>query len=301
MNRLNIFIIGLFFAMAVFTGCNKEKLEDDEFCSECDEFCLYANVEDFSNTAPFINAYLKHLAKSDWSKERKLQALTEWLNSKSCIISAEIESLVEIHELPPNIYPIIAPPPPSVGSIAILLDDKGITRELTLYIRRALSSPDLLIAGHYEYMIPKEVGVFTHSHITIGKLFDFINLFEHNVEFITNDRFISLMPLHYQSNIVSALHAKPYIQSFHTGVDSNNNEIFMFLRLYNMNNRDYQADWLKTMNDFELFEGGNLPYYFIQYLVPDGKEREWQTKFESYNELVSSTRLNYDSRSMFIQ
>ena len=308
MNRLSIFLIGLFVAVAMFMGCNKERLECNEFCSECDQFCLecdeiclYSNVEDFYKTAPLINAYLRHLSKNDWDVEMKVQALTECLNSKSCIINAEIVSVEEVPDYS-DWYGLTVPwPPPSVGSIAILLDDKGITRELTLYIRRDLFSPDLLIAGRYEYMISKEIGVFTHSHITIDKVFDFINLFEHNVEFITNDRFISAMQPHYQSNIVSALHEKPYIQSFHTGVESSTNEIFMFLWLYNMDNRDYQADWLKTMNDFELFEGGSHPYYFIKFLVLEGKEREWQAKFETYNELVSRTRLHYDTRSMLIQ
>ena len=52
MNRLNIFVIGLLFTVTVLTSCDKEKLE-------LEEFCLYANVEDFYKTAPFINGYLK--------------------------------------------------------------------------------------------------------------------------------------------------------------------------------------------------------------------------------------------------
>jgi hypothetical protein len=274
---------------------------------EYDEFCLYANVEDFHKTAPLINAYLEHLSKNDWSDGRKLQALTKWLIAKPCVISAELVSVIT--------YAVISTksqlPPPPLGRIAIQLDGNGMTRYLTLHIDRDCRFRECyfwchctsysLVASYYEYMKPKEVGVFTHSHITIDKVFEFINLFEHNVDFITNDRFISSLPPHYQSNIVAALHAKPYIQSFHTGVDSSNNEIFMFVWLYSMDNKDYQVDWLKTMNDFELFEGGSHPYYFIQFLVPEGKEIEWQEIFETYSEFVSRTRLNVGSQGMLIQ
>ena len=216
--------------------------------------------------------------------------------------------MVEIPDYPDWIISIVAPTPPSVGSITILLDDKGMTRELTLYIRRDSSSPDLLIAGRYEYMKPREVGVFTQFGKTIDKVFDFINLFDHEVIQMSGEQYISTISSSHDNlwYILNGLIAKPYTrgQAFgrleHYNISGPINiGPFTF---YNMHNVAYQTDWLKTMNDYGLIEKNeDHPLYFIQFLVPDGKENEWQAEFETYYEFVLSTQLNNVSRSMLIQ
>ena len=296
MNRLNIFVIGLFFAVAVFTGCKKEVFEE-EFELECGEFCLYSNVEDFHKTAPIINEYLEYLSKNNLrNDEQKLQALTEWLNSYSCVINAKLEYVGTDKEW--------AIPPGRYGRIAILLNDNGMTRELTLNIFGEYSKP--LRATGYSYLKPKEVSTHLHYYLsggttTIRDVFDFINLFDLkalNIYKLGSKGYVSSMPNENFDYIVSNLSAKPYLSS----VGGYREEPpIIDVTMNNMENKVYQTDWFKTMNDYKLTEITTIYSWFIVgFEVPDGKEREWIEKFNTY-EFVYGATLNYGFQSMLIE
>ena len=304
MNRLNIFLTGLFFAAVVFTGCDKKNLE---LCPECKEFCLYANIEDFHKTAPIISKYLSTLPES-MSDEQKLQILTEWLCSYSCVIDAK---LGHVYTYPSDgIICLNEPcPPGTLSSIVILLDDNGITRELTLNIWAGKSEP--IKVTNYSYVQPKEVRVaFTSEETTTRDVFDFINLFDRKVLNIyrggAGQGYLSTMPAGKLDYILDILNVKPYFSSVHGYVLNNRMDILaanyrfssenidsyivIDVTLSNMENKDYQTDWLKFMNDYEFFEGNtHQAWFMIDFEVPDGKEREWIEKFNTYEYVVWAT------------
>jgi len=287
MNRLNIFVVGLFFALVMFTGCDKK--ENEEFCSECKEFCLYANVEDFHKTAPFINEYLSSLT-SNWSDEQKLQNLTNWLNSMSCIISAKLKPEMTDYSKVPTFRSTPLQPP--LGIIAILLDENGTTKEILLEVGlRYPYESDSLVATGYRYEKPREVRVLTQPLATTSMVFDFINLFDFEVLLLSGIFYSTTT--HTEDNIQSILSSKPYIAAIGSSWGH------FSPTFYSMENKSYQADWLKFIDDYQLIETNPFGPYgaWITFLVPVGKEREWAAKFENYD-LVSSVDLNWGFKGM---
>ena len=71
-------------------------------------------------------------------------------------------------------------------------------------------------------------------------------------------------------------------------------EINIFPRLFEMNNLDYQRDWIQAMNEFQLKEQHNteLNSGIIYFKVPPGKEMEWKNRFETFA-IVDWAELNY--------
>jgi len=68
-----------------------------------------------------------------------------------------------------------------------------------------------------------------------------------------------------------------------------------------MDNKNYQADWIKFMSDYKFFEGHtDLAWFMIDFEVPDGKEKEWIEKFTTYESVIGAS-FNYDDKSMLIQ
>jgi len=202
-------LLAIGFATAIFTSCERN---EPEVCIECDKFCLYANLENFHKTAPFINAHLELLSKNNWSDERKLQALTEWLKSHSCIIDAKLDAVWTDRDC------MIMCAPGRYGSITILLDENGMTRELRLEIFGEHSK--LLRAAFYSYIKPKEVRVGFKSDTTIIRdVFDFINLFNRrvlNVHRLGAGRgFLTTLPASSLDEILEVLNAKPYLSRVH--------------------------------------------------------------------------------------
>ena len=275
---------------AIFYSCNKDTIPE----IDNGEFCLYSNVEDFYKTAPFINEYLSTLPKN-MSDEQQLQALTNWFNLQHCVINAKLEGVWTDKDC------MIECQPGRYGCIAILLDDNGMTRELTLNIFGEYSKP--LRATDYSYKKPKEVRVSFKSDITtISDVFDFINLFNRKVLNIYRDGagrgYLSTMPASSLENILEILNAKPYFSYVHGYFYE---YITIDVTMSNMENKDYQADWLKFMDDYNFFEGQtNWAWFMIDFEVPDGKEQEWIEKFNTYESVIGAA-FNYGSQSMLIQ
>ena len=285
MNRLNIFIIGIFFAVTVFTGCKKEELE-------CGEFCLYSNVEDFHKTAPFINKYLTTLPKN-WKDERKVRAFVDWLNSKSCINVVDFDIIPNWCWTPPVQYATSA-------NIKILLDENGVEEEIILNIAKEVES-NLFIATDYRYTEPKVVVVTTSYDINVSteQIFEFINLFDHKVTLIEmyTGAYSSNLPLNRLQDILDILNAKSYVRVL--GL-FNSGQIVILPWLHDMEKKENQADWLKTMSDYNLYEWNRYAIWHgftINFEVPEGTEKEWVAKFEKY-EIVKSASLGGQYQSM---
>jgi len=146
--------------MTTFSGCDREEINR--------EFYLYSNVEDFYKTAPVINKYLNTLP-INMSVEQQLKDLTDWLNLQPCIINATLKGVWTDKDC------ITFCQPGRYGNIAIMLDDNGLTRELTLNIFGEYSKS--LHATDYSFAKPKEVRAFYKSDsTTLSDVFDFINL-----------------------------------------------------------------------------------------------------------------------------
>ena len=300
-NRLNLRnAVAIAICLVVTTmvsSCDEEKFVD----IDNKEFCLCANLEDFYKTAPTINAYLERLT-NDWSDEQKLQALTEWLNSKPCVINSKLEGVYTDRDC------MIMCLPGRYGNISILLDDNGMTRELTLSIFGEYSKQ--LQATGYSYTKPKEVSVhFAHPNyrqytdiISMHDVFDFIDLFDNKVLNIyklgNGGQYISSMSKDNLDYIVNSLKAKPYFSRIHGYWDG---QLCIDLVLNNMENTTYRTDWFQTMNDYKLIEITTVHGWFIiDFEVPDGKEKEWMEKFNTH-EFVSGATFNSGFQSMIIQ
>lgn len=120
MKQLNL--IGLMLLLLIgFVGCDKETQVTDN-----EELCSYLNIKNINKTIPVINDYLASL-KSNLNDEEKLQSLTEWLKSSSCIIDATILCVSCIETLPEQ------------SEISFSFKEGGVTMVVTLDI--SMSNP----------------------------------------------------------------------------------------------------------------------------------------------------------------
>ncbi|MDR0230706.1 MAG: hypothetical protein LBI82_01115 [Dysgonamonadaceae bacterium] len=285
---MNIFIfkpitVLLLLAMLFgIVGC--EKIEPN---GETD-FCLFANAENFHETAPFINEHLSSLPKN-WSDERKLQSLINWLNSQSCIISATLEQEKAKNSNVPTTRSTPLEPPR--GVITIRFDEDGVTEDILLEVGpRYPYTSDLWVATGYRYMKPREVRLATQLS-TVSTVYDFINSFDfevlwlHNMWFssTTHSRDYVLENLVKKENYVATIGTIPGGQTFTP-------------TFHSLENKDYQADWLRFMADYNLFETNSSTQ--ITFLVPKGKEIEWIKKFLADYEFITSADFNWGYKSM---
>lgn len=146
---------------------------------------------------------------------------------------------------------------------------------------------------------PGEVSVGIKSGTNINDLFEFINIFEHQVDNVNSLTFTSNLESDNLQHVLDVLNEKTYtndgINWFVTGyLHSQTNDITIFPRLFGMENIEYQTDWLNSMNELELTEKHNtaLNSGIIRFYVPVGKEIEWRNQFANYN-IVAWSELNY--------
>ena len=147
--------------------------------------------------------------------------------------------------------------------------------------------------------VPTDVLVKTKGYYTIDKVFDFINLFDHEVEYIKYGIYNSKLPSDSLQYVLDFLNAKPYTNDgnawFVTGyLHYQTQQITIFPKLFQINNKEYQIDWLQSMEILQLHQqtdtetSGNT----ILFHVPEGKEKEWVKKFMEYD-FVEWAELNY--------
>ena len=146
---------------------------------------------------------------------------------------------------------------------------------------------------------PGEISVGFKSGTDVNEIFNFINQFNHQVDKINSLTFISNLPAEKLEYILDELNEKNYtndgVNLFTNGyLHAQTNEITIFPKLFEMNNKAYQNDWLESMNEFELLEkhDENLASGTILFYVPVGKEKEWRNIFLTYD-IVKWAQLNY--------
>ena len=292
-----LYLIGILLLLLLgFDGCNKkgnietgnkeEVIETDneeevneeeiiEFGNE--EFCLYVNSENMDKTIPIINDYFASLSNS-LNDEQKLQKLTKWLKSCSCIIDATIVG-------EPFIYMY------TVSEILISFKENGITKDLILDV----TMNPLQVAQYHDQYTPMDVSVGTKNYFTIDKVFDFINSLDLDVKEIIYGHFRSTMSSDSLQYILDCLNAKPYTNDGNSWWTTGylhylTNQICISTTWFNMKNKAYQADWLNSMKEYKLIE--DLSGYVIHFRVREGTEKQWEKQFKKY-EFVEWAELNY--------
>jgi hypothetical protein len=76
------------------------------------------------------------------------------------------------------------------------------------------------------------------------------------------------------------------------------NQITIFPQLFNMKNSEYQLDWLKSMNDYELVEHGG---HIIRFQITENQEipqSSWETKFYGYD-FVEWAEMRYNRYTIY--
>lgn len=147
--------------------------------------------------------------------------------------------------------------------------------------------------------VPREVLVGIKSGTNINAIFEFINQFDHRVDNINSLTFTSDLPPNNLQNVLDILNKKTYtndgINWFVTGyLHHQTNQITIFPKLFEIDNLEYQNDWLTSMGELELSERHNIELNsgIIRFYVLAGKELEWKNQFENYN-IVDWSELNY--------
>jgi len=275
-------------------ACDKENPNNcDEICLifESNDFCLYVSIDEFHNTAPFINSYLRHIQKDGLSEEEQLQELAQWLESKPSIVRVE-----------DPVFEISWQPQSSIGYIRLFYDDRGIEREIELHLRRVVrptpNDPTVPIyhlgASYYQWIRARTVIVHFSSRFfrTFDDVFDFINEFDHEVASLMTNEVRGTIPGDSVSYFRSYLSAKPYVPNTAMIQWLNNAPAVISITMVNMENKEYQADWLKFAAARGVYIDGGGMRNAITFLVLDGKEREWKTIFETH-EKIFETQINY--------
>jgi len=147
--------------------------------------------------------------------------------------------------------------------------------------------------------VPGEVIVGIKSGTNINEVFDFINQFDNNVDNLNSLTFTSNLPADSLQYVLDNLNQKTYtndgVRWSVTGyLHYQTNQITIFPRLFEIDNREYQTDWLSSMKELELSEKHNIELNsgIILFNVPIGREMEWENQFEK-SMLVDWAQLNY--------
>jgi hypothetical protein len=144
-----------------------------------------------------------------------------------------------------------------------------------------------------------EVFVGIKSGTDLNELFEFINLFDHQVDHVSSLVFTSNLASDQLQFVLDTLNDKSYTNDgevwFVTGyLQHQTNEITIFPRLFGMENSEYQDDWLNAMNELELSQKHHSESSsgIIQFYVPEGQEMQWKNHFSNYD-IVDWAQLNY--------
>ncbi len=252
------------------TGCSDLSMSVEEY-KEIDAaiFCACVNQEDIGSTIPYANQYLNSLNRK-LNDEQRATALANWYQSFPCINEAKIIPSAYGH--------------PAKTGVSFSFTDKGIIRELTL----DFSSVNKVLSYHYDLITSAYVK--TKRHITIDRVFDFINTLPYSVNYIYSGVYISSLPPEKLQYILDCLNAKPYTNDGNawrvTGyLHYQTNQITIFSRLFNMNNKAYQTDWLSSMKEFQLEEQMDYDYsgHIIVFRFPEDPQNKGIPEFDSFD------------------
>jgi len=147
--------------------------------------------------------------------------------------------------------------------------------------------------------VPGELLIGIKSNVDIKSVFDLINESNFRVDKINSLTFNSDLPSDSLEYILNQLNSKSYTNDglnwFTTGyLHNQTKEIRVFPKLFEMENTDFQSDWLKSMDELELKQRHhpNLPSGTFLTYVPEGSELEWQNHFQS-KDIIKWCELNY--------
>ena len=224
-------------------------------------FCAYVSLENIHKTIPLANQFLCGLDKKMENEQRR-QALVTWFKSFPCILDARI----------------IRRETPSGIDVAFSFMDDGIVRELIL----DFSTANKVVSYHYD--IVNGASVKTNNNFTIDKVFDFINSIDLDVEYIYNGVYVSTLPSNNLQYILDCLNAKPYTNDGNawwvTGyLHYLTNQIYIFPNFYHIKNKEYQEDWLQSIEEFKLEE---RPGSVIVFQIPENPENKGFPQFDAY-------------------
>lgn len=144
---------------------------------------------------------------------------------------------------------------------------------------------------------PTDVILKLKDDYPIDKAFDFINSFNHDVEHMSSQMYVSDLPSDSLQYVVNYLNLKSYTSEKNGWAVNGRLEagkIIVFARLYRMKNIAFQKDWLESIKLLKLKEVtdrkdiGTVIYFH----VPAGKEKFWVNEFKKY-EFVEWAELNY--------
>jgi hypothetical protein len=139
--------------------------------------------------------------------------------------------------------------------------------------------------------VPTDVCVQTKAMFTITKVFDLINSLQLNVEYIDYFMLRSSLTSDSLTYVTNYLNTRTYThvsnETSLVDVVYPSKVITIYPMLFNMRNKNYQADWLNTMSILKLSESTNNSY-FILFNVPNGEELEWSKRFESSDSISYS-------------
>jgi hypothetical protein len=152
-----------------------------------------------------------------------------------------------------------------------------------------MSNPLKVLFNHRQYE-PMHVKKKKKRYFKINEVFDFINSLDFDVAEIHSGVYVSNMSPDSLQYILDRLNAKPYTNN---GSDWQRvtgylhyltNQITIFPDLFNMKNKDYQKDWLQSMDEYKLVERFACDFdgHIIYFRVPEGTEKYWETQFGKY-------------------
>jgi hypothetical protein len=136
--------------------------------------------------------------------------------------------------------------------------------------------------------VPTDVLVKTKKDFTIDKVFDFINQYDHSVEYIYGSFYTSSLAPDSLQYVLNYVNAKSYTRRPDWPVYGYNhyltNVIHIFPRLYDIKNKNNQQDWLESLRYLKLKEVTDRDDFngsIIFFHVPAGTEKEWLAKFKA--------------------
>ena len=252
------------------------------------EFCKYLNMKDINKTIPIINDFLAG-HPDGISMEQIYEALVTRLNSYTCNLNARIlygEHIDWGYEV--------------MRGVAFSIIDNGITRDLELDFAPIDNMHYRVQIVGYAYYKQDVVNVKT-KYTDINKVFDFINSLDLDVQEIQYGTYLSSMDANQDilQIVINNLKAKPYItDSWVTGhLGWYNANFVIFLNLYDMHNKDYQADWIKTMSEYKFKNYAEGPEHLVVFYIPEETGKQWETKFAGYD-FVDWAELSYTRHSI---
>lgn len=138
--------------------------------------------------------------------------------------------------------------------------------------------------------VPTDVIVKTKKDFAIDRVFDFINRYDHQVEYIYNTIYTSTLPPDSLQYVLDYLNGKTYTNRKDWPVSGYRHYltdvIHIFPRLYDIKDKANQQDWLRSMQVLKLKEvtdRGEINGSIIYFHVPQGSELEWVERYEKMN------------------